>query len=110
LYHFTFIHHCFSFHQQNIGWQQQNIFGSLLEICVLQSYYTDFPDVGIVAAFDDMLWIANKERKVLQKIKPGKELDIVTSIENIEVSDCSVTPTGDLILKLFKFSTRCQHD
>ena len=82
--------------------QQQNIFGSLLEICVLQSYYTDFPDVGIVAAFDDMIWIANKERKVLQKIKPGKELDIVTSIENIEVSDCSVTPTGDLILKLSK--------
>lgn len=82
--------------------QQQNIFGSLLEICVLQSYFTDLPDVGIVAAFEDILWIANKEKKVLHKIKPGKELDIVTTIENIEVSDCSVTPTGNLILKLSK--------
>lgn len=82
--------------------QQQKIFGSLLEICVIQSYFTDLPDVGIVAAFEDILWIANKERKVLQKIKPGKELDIVTTIENIVVSDCAVTPTGDLILKLSK--------
>ncbi|VDI22956.1 Hypothetical predicted protein [Mytilus galloprovincialis] len=80
----------------------QRMFGSLLEIRPFKTYTTDLPDVGVIASHGDYLWVANKERKTLQKIKPGLVLEIESCMNDIEVSDFSITKSGELVLKLSK--------
>ncbi|CAC5374380.1 unnamed protein product [Mytilus coruscus] len=80
----------------------QQIFGSLVEIRPFKTYTTDLPDVGVIAWHGDYLWVANKEKKILQKIKPGLDLEIASCMNDIEISDFSITQSGELVLKLSK--------
>lgn len=80
----------------------QRMFGSLVEIRPFKTYTTDLPDVGVIAWHGDYLWVANKEKKTLQKIKPGLVLEIESCMNDIEISDFSITKSGELVLKLSK--------
>lgn len=77
-------------------------FGNLLTVSSIKSFNTHLPDINVLCAKEGYIWINNKERRILSKLMLGADIEEEQKLDDIEATDFSIYPNGDVILKLSK--------